>query len=305
MKIILLVFSTALVFILTSCYFPEKSAKGVQLTSIPQSSNPQPTSANQTEVPRQADTDNSSLFDRPKEEIINVDPIQQDIANNITAKLKNKGINIKSVYFISETRVSPPVSMEFVLQNWNTDNLNRPLFQNYIQHVVRLELAMNPNLQIGAYGIKVLNQIGEISPIMMEAVKRADIIHSPLYPPLKLSDSEVADLISKNITLRQLSLRNLSVFIDSDGFRQISIDLQVSDLNTANNEIDHFMLDIGRLFHDLNQNQNTQVSSYKIILNTFDGKLLLSYIDDLLFLCANWWQDNRLSNDWYPHPSPN
>lgn len=226
---------------------------------------------------------------------------QQSIVDSISSSLQGQGIQIRSVEIIDDSNFTPSSVIKFVLQSSSVVNKALPgdaVSTSIILH--EANLAQERGLKIGAINLSIINLKGNVISDSTVRVKEFDT--SELNPPFMLDDSVVKNILIEKMSQYGLSIKEANVRQGTDNLRKVTFNLEVSDIQTANDKLPRLMNGIMKDIGNLNLNQNTQISTYQIELRSSSGEILLQYVNDILLKSQISWQNDELTQDWFPYP---
>lgn len=228
---------------------------------------------------------------------------QEEIVEDLTARLIEQGVPIKSVKITSTSgtpfeTIDIPIAIEFVLQRSSSESDRIALHKHSILREV--DLTQKLGLEVGVITVVVVNTQGEL--ISQGSVVTREDITSEFDPPHKLDNDSVAALLRQELDLCGMSLEKLDVYLDRHDLRWAAFDVEVPDIETANAALGTFMWKIRTTVEALNANQGTKVAVYQLNVSTTEGQPLLKYVNDLQLRRESWWQPDELTEDWFPHP---
>jgi hypothetical protein len=152
--------------------------------------------------------------------------------------------------------------------------------------------------------LRLLHVINSNKAVISDSTIRVKNIEgvSRMTPPFKLDSDATKALLIENMSLFGFSLNDVKIIQDSDNLRKVNLNMEVPDIQTANNGIQSFVNSLMGEVRLLNLRQNTQIAIYQINLKTSSGELLFNYVNDILLESLISWQCDALTKDWCPHP---
>lgn len=229
---------------------------------------------------------------------------QQLIIDDVMTDLKQQGVPVNSARLVSSTDFNPPMVIEFTLQSASNDTKSTPEDAINTHLVYRTaNLAQRRGLNIGGIGITLINNQGKELTHSISATTRIDSLPSLVNTPSAVDDATVSALLKQKVYLSAPSTINIKVTQGIDGLREAIFDIQVQDIQTANNNMS-IISSIGLTIRDLNLYQNAQISAYRINITDATGKPLLKLMKDLTADGGHttWWEAEGLENWGYPSP---
>ena len=214
--------------------------------------------------------------------------------DQITTRLKNFGIPIKSIQISNDSRWNPPIVIECILQSSSQDDKVSPEDVVYYQ---TLEHEMNfsnfKELNIGAIHTTLLNTSGKVIVDVFEATRKGDEISSGFSLPSSITNSELSSLL-KDLPLNGIKLNSINASLIDNGQHRIIFELQCLDISTAHVECANVIRVIQPKITELNQEQNSQVVISEIHVVDGNGNPLFYYIKDFQFGGSTWWQSDKI-----------
>jgi hypothetical protein len=227
---------------------------------------------------------------------------QEDSLTELTNKLIEQGVPVKDIqianYNAEETN-QPQLQLKVVLQSTSDEDIvtsEDPLFI----HTVQREIALAQNqqeIQFDTVSITILNSLGN-------TIYWSDVPVRNVLPVTgsQLDDATLTTMLLERLSLHGFSLNSLTVSSDIKGTSVLSIQLDVEDVQTANDGLPQFMFDLHRLLEELNSD-HVQIAICKLeIVDINQGQTLLKYVKDFQLAQQNWWQAETLTKEWFPHP---
>jgi hypothetical protein len=227
------------------------------------------------------------------------DTKQIHIVQDAIESLQEEGIPVSFHKISKDSSYKIPFVVECILNSSSkTDQVtcDDPI---YFSKVIReINLAQKKGLLIGAVGLSVINAKGELLFEIITAAESNVLVEPSATASLKSAD--ISNLVTQDSILRGMQLGKVEINT-KDGFAHCILDLNVTDIYTANEAIPYFMIDVHNVMTDLN-NSGAQIVSYQLNLSDANGEILLKFIKDLQFKSSSWWQSEELTEDWFPNP---
>jgi hypothetical protein len=240
----------------------------------------------------------------PPDTSLTISSSQQLVVDDILTDLKQKGVPVKSASLVNFTEVNPPIEIEFTIQSDSDDDKGIPDDSiNSILVYRAANLAQRKGLNIGAIGIVLVNRQGQRINTNISAVTKIDDLPPLASTPSSLEDAAVSNLLKQKISLSALSTFSIIVSQEDYGLREVVFDIQVPDLQTANNNIG-VVSSIMASISNLNHTQDARISAFRIYVTDAAGQPLFKLMDDLTVYGGHtaWWQIEGLVNWGYPSP---
>ncbi|MDP2859650.1 MAG: hypothetical protein Q8P50_16990, partial [Bacillota bacterium] len=226
---------------------------------------------------------------------------QDDIVSDLAARLTQQGVPLKSMRVTSRA----PFRLEAIIQSESAGREvapSDPLFT----HAVEREVALaRRRYSVGIDWVKVV-----IVNAQGEAIYWSDVpakaLPDDVALPGRLADAQVAELVRSQLPPSELQLQELSVSLDSNGARVLTIRLSARGIEAANRAIPEFS-PRGRLFvlvDKINAEQGARIEICRLDVVDAEGRPLLKYVRDVALAQENWWQAPGVTQDWFPHPLP-
>jgi hypothetical protein len=231
------------------------------------------------------------------------DANQQGIVDNIMLSLQQRGVPIKSIKIVTDDRWNPPFVVTYVLEGEDDGTpLNTP---DHMMLTWRaLNIAQSRGLDIGAIGQTTVNHEGKILSNSVAAVMEVDEALPRFEPPFIQENASIVSRLSNTLSsLPEMSVVNIAPSSDINGMRWITFEFSVPATENANMSLTNVLNLVKMSILDSNSKDAAKIGVYTVKLNTVQGKPLLVSVHDVMLGTIISWQDEDLTNDWFPHPS--
>lgn len=226
---------------------------------------------------------------------------QNDVVSDIMAHLVQNSVPIKSISIKSQI----PLQLEAVIQSKSQNEIaapEDPIFQQAVHREV-ME-ARRRGAKIDSVKVIIINSLNqEIYWSDLPVDKAVDTI--PVFPS-PLEDVLLTSEIHNRVPLNGMTFDAVNTTRNADGSQIIFIKLSVKDIETANDAVSNFMLDLSRTINEIRSQKKAQIATYTVELADATGQPLLKYVKDYMPSEAreSWWQAPGMTQDWFPHPLP-
>ncbi|GIK55332.1 MAG: hypothetical protein HND44_06570 [Chloroflexi bacterium] len=229
---------------------------------------------------------------------------QEDILTELTNRLTEQGVPVKNVQranYTTEETNQPQLQISVVLQSTTNSATVAPEDPLYV-HMVQREIAIaqkQNEVQFDTVNVTILNSSGSM-------IYWSDVPVGKLSPTAnsQVDDMTLATMLLDRLSLHGFFLHSLSVSTDTNGTPVLNIQLDVEDVQTANEQFPPFMFELSQLLEEFNS-KGIQIAICKIeIVNITQRQVLLKYVKDFQLAQENWWQAETFTKEWFPHPPP-
>ena len=230
---------------------------------------------------------------------------QQQILDATVLSLQAQGVPVKFVQFANDNQFTPSFIVEFILHSASSNDKGTPddpIYINLIRHEV--DLALGRGLNIGAFEVTLVNIKGIVLGQVINAANSSDSIIPPKTLPNAIGETASYAFLNQNMSFDSMKLINMELAMDQEGLLGLTVNLQVPDLQTANEGINGVYYSVLNTISNFNTSQSTEIAYYYINIYTSSGDVLLKYINDLETKSQNWWMADGLEGDWYFVPPP-
>lgn len=231
---------------------------------------------------------------------------QQQMLDAAVLSLQERGVPVQSAQFTIDNQFTPPFIVEFSLQSASSNDKGTPddsIYINLIKH--EIDLALGRGLNIGAFEVTLVSTKGIALGKVINAANSSDAIIPPETLPNAIDETVSYAFLNQNMSFDSMKLINMELAQDQDGLLGLTVNLQVSDLQTANEGINGVYYSVLNTISSFNTSQSTEIAYYYINIYTSSGDVLLKYINDLETKSQNWWMADGLEEgNWYFVPPP-
>lgn len=221
-------------------------------------------------------------------------------------RLREQNIPVKSATVIGQD----PYQLEIILQSSSNETKVASEDPAYI-HAVQREVALlhdERDFNVDAIRISILN------------ASTADVLFWGEFPvtaipyEMKLTNAttDISNDVSKQLETwmvdHYLNSTNISLEkleLSTDGYGQmIVMEMSVPTIAFANEALPNIMTNQWGMIEEIKELYSLNPSILKIKLFNKEGNILLDYTLDLQLEQENWWMDDSLTTEWFPHPLP-
>ncbi|HIP71405.1 MAG TPA: hypothetical protein EYH05_08430 [Anaerolineae bacterium] len=219
-------------------------------------------------------------------------------------RLREQNIPVKSIDIIGQD----PYQLEVILQSSSNETKIASDDPAYI-HAVQRETALlydEQNLNIDVIRISVLNEStadvlfwGEFA--ITAIPRKVQSTNSVINVSRQMEDWVVDHYLNSKNT--NISLEKLELSTDEYG-QMIVMEISTPTIISANAALPDIMTNQWRMIEEIKDEYDLNPSILKIRLFNEEGNILLDYTLDLQLKQENWWMDDGLTTEWFPHPLP-
>jgi len=189
---------------------------------------------------------------------------QQQLLDAAVRSLEAQGVPVQSAQFTINNQFTPSLIAEFFLQSASSNDAGTPdvpIYRNLIHHEV--DLALGRGLNIGAFEITLVNTKGIVLGQLINAANSSNAIISPATPPTAIDETAGYAFLSQNMSFYGMNLINMELAQDQDGLLGLTVNLQVSDLQTANEGINGVYYSVLNTISSFNSSQSKTRKTFR------------------------------------------
>jgi hypothetical protein len=226
---------------------------------------------------------------------------QGEIVTDLTNRLSDQSVPVKSV--IVQSRI--PFQIAITLQSASAIDRSNPE-DLWFLFVAKREatLSYKRSFLLRSYTLILENSKGEVIDYEQAFLSPDDPSQQP-FPPSKIDEGVITELVANQLNLYGFTLESLSVSPgagSSSTVNTLLLKMSVSDVQTANQYLTDFMIALQPLLEEINAKDGAGIAVCRLWLRDEKGDLLLEYILDMEIHRRSWWMADGLTKEWFPHP---
>lgn len=225
---------------------------------------------------------------------------QQEVLNYLTQQLENQQVPVNNITVEGRDSFIVVITL---LSKGEQETL--PEDSAYIHTIQReVTLALREGYDISELTIEILSATTQKSLFWAQFPVRNDIDFLGFVDKDASSteqDMLIKTTVEKDLALYGLTTTEILVASEENG-KTLTLNLSAMDLNVANEALPYFMPGLRVFLETQNTNADFKIAVCKVFLTDQEGKLLLRYTFDLQLDQENWWMEDGVTKDWFPHP---